>query len=246
MRKPIGKVKQVRQTKEGLKVEIALEPEDNPRKAWEPQIATGLSTEHAFRKIKAGSPEAQAANLMASVLSLLGFSTGDASTRDTPERWVRFITEFTKGTGPTEEILGDLFDIQRSDSTQGMIVQTGIPFRMICEHHLLPAIGFAHIGYLPRKAVVGLSKLSRLVDAVGTEKPSLQEAITARIASILYDKADAMGTAVVIEAEHTCMACRGVSRAGVKTLTSSVLGVFRDVPQARSEFLTLINKKGTV
>jgi GTP cyclohydrolase I len=207
--------------------------------------STDLGQQFTYRKLQAGSNAAHAADRLHSVLNLIGLQLNEG-TKDTPERWVRYVLEFMQGTGPTESVIGELFDHERDDSIQGMVIQSAIPFRMICEHHLLPAIGHAHIGYLPRNKVVGLSKLTRLVDAVGTEKPTLQEAITNRIAAILFDKAECMGVMVMLEAEHTCMACRGVNRAGVKTITSSVLGVFRDVPAARSEFLSLINKKGQI
>ena len=120
-----------------------------------------------------------------------------------------------------------------------MIAQSNIPFRMLCEHHLVPAIGRAAIGYIPNKRVVGLSKLTRLVQAVGTERPSLQEYICDKVADLLFEHIDPKGVIVAIKAEHGCMACRGVNSPGVMTMTSSVKGVFRDVPAARDEFFQL-------
>jgi GTP cyclohydrolase I len=121
-----------------------------------------------------------------------------------------------------------------------MVVEVNIPFRMLCEHHMFPATGTCAIGYLPKDRVVGLSKLVRLVDAVGTEAPGTQERITARVADLLNQQLGTLGTAVVIEAEHTCMTARGVVSPSVRTKTSSMKGMFLHVPAARDEFLRLI------
>ncbi len=159
---------------------------------------------------------------------------GNPSVKNTPERFARYLSEFNQKLD-VEECLGKAYE---SPDTN-MIIQSGIPFRMICEHHLLPALGKAAVGYVAQGKVVGLSKLTRLVQGVGTEKPSLQEHICERIATLLNEHVKAKGTMVVIEAEHGCMACRGVNRADVITTTSSVRGCFKDVAAARQEFLSL-------
>lgn len=169
------------------------------------------------------------------ILTHLGLSTSSGDLKDTPMRVAKFLSEFRIVTN-YEELLGATFEYGKSN----LVTQSNIPFRMLCEHHLLPALGTAAIGYIPNKQVVGLSKLTRLVDAVGTEKPSIQEAITDRIADLLNKHLDPKGVIVVIRAEHSCMASRGVNVPNVHTGTSSVRGVFRDVPHARQEFFSLI------
>jgi GTP cyclohydrolase I len=167
----------------------------------------------------------------------------DPSLVDTPKRFVAYLEEFSKPYDP-KELLGEGFsngDSPHKDTVNGMVTQTNIPFRMVCEHHLLPALGTAHIGYIPHHKVAGLSKLTRLVQAVGTKRPSLQELICEEVANVLHDTLDAKGTIVVIQAEHTCMACRGVNVQKVPTITSCVRGIMRDVAQARTEFFSLIN-----
>lgn len=168
-----------------------------------------------------------------------GWDMENPSLKDTPARFVRYLEEFHQPID-LEEVLGGGFENPAGKSSSEMVVQSPIPFRMICEHHLLPAIGHAAIGYLPREKVVGLSKLTRLVQAVGTEKPSLQEAICHRIANLLDDHLQPIGVIVVLQAEHTCMACRGVNSPGVLTTTSAVRGVYRDAPHTREEFFNLV------
>ncbi len=157
---------------------------------------------------------------------------------DTPRRVTRYLMEFCQPF--PDNIWSGVF---AANGHNGIVAVSNIPFRMICEHHLLPALGRASIGYIPNKLVLGLSKLPRLVDAVGTEKPSLQEYITDRIADLLEENIEPSGTICMIKAEHTCMACRGVASPGVVTTTSSVRGLFRNVPAAREEFFHMIGGK---
>lgn len=158
----------------------------------------------------------------------------------TPDRIVRYLNEFNNEY-MADEVLGSLFDGPEAQGIGGMVVQSNIPFRMICEHHLLPAIGKAHIGYIPSSGVVGLSKLSRLVEAVGTSRPSLQELICEEIANVLEHHTKAKGVMVIIDSIHTCMAARGANVPNVTTSTSCVRGVFRDVPSARTEFMGIVS-----
>lgn len=173
---------------------------------------------------------------IAQVLELMDLSTEKEGLKDTPQRFVDYLLEFNQTFDP-EELLGEGFT--KVPSHSGMVVQTNIPFRMACEHHLLPALGKACVGYIPGKVHVGLSKLTRLVRAVGLERPNLQEIICDRISDILMQHLEAKGVVVVIKAEHSCMACRGIAAPGVITCTSSVRGIFRDVPAAREEFFNL-------
>jgi len=158
-------------------------------------------------------------------------------TKETPRRFVDYLLEYRQELD-INGILGKKFPAK---DTHNLVAQSDIPFRMVCEHHLLPALGRAYIGYVPGKFLVGLSKLTRLVQAVGVERPSLQEHICDRIANIIDTHLEPKGAIVVIKAEHGCMACRGINTPGVTTVTSSVRGIFRDVAHARSEFFSLIS-----
>jgi GTP cyclohydrolase I len=115
-----------------------------------------------------------------------------------------------------------------------------IPFESHCEHHLAPIIGKAHIAYLPRRRVVGISKLARLVD-VYAKRLQIQEKMTAEIAACLDKVLQPMGVAVVIEGTHQCMTTRGIHKPGVSMVTSRMLGVFRDQPETRQEFLASLH-----
>ncbi len=178
---------------------------------------------------------------MAQIMDDLGLDATKAhGLLEPPQRFVDYLLEFAQPLR-IKEVLGNGFDVD-STGSHSMVVQTNIPFRMICEHHLLPAIGRAALGYVPNATVVGLSKLTRLVQAVGTERPSIQEAICDRIANLLDAHLEPKGAIVVLRAEHTCMACRGVNAPGIFTTTSAVRGVFRDVPAARSEFFDITRR----
>lgn len=175
------------------------------------------------------------------MLELLGIGN-EHGTKETPLRVAKMLQEFTKPFD-ARSILKDFEHVGHGkNGYSGMVVQSRIPFSMLCEHHLLPAIGEADLGYVPGDRVLGLSKLTRLVDAIGHERPSLQEAICDRITDTLEHFLKPKGVMCVITAEHGCMACRGVKAPGVFTTTSSLRGVFREVPQARAEFFSLAEK----
>ena len=185
----------------------------------------------------------KAIGMMEIILSMAGMNIADPSIRDTPKRFLKYLLEY-RNEPDYRSILGTEFDhsqkhARQQDSITGMVTQHNIPVRMVCEHHLLPALGKCAIGYIPNGKVVGLSKLARLVDAVGTKKPSLQERICEEVTDVLQDILEPKGVIVVMQAEHSCMACRGVNSPGIPTTTSCVRGIFRDVPQARSEFFAL-------
>jgi len=159
------------------------------------------------------------------------------STENTATRFMKYLAEFTQPID-MDKIFGSTFEDPADHPP--MIIQHPIPFRMVCEHHLLPAVGVAALGYVPHKRVLGLSKLTRLVDAVGVEQPSLQEHRANRIMDLMNQHLEPKGVMLVIKSQHGCMACRGVNVRGVDTTTSHVSGVFRDNPTARAEFLALI------
>lgn len=176
-----------------------------------------------------------AAGLMAEMLSTaFDWDLDDPSTKDTPQRFIKYLQEFHQ---PFEvsDVLGKKFE----SGDDGMVIQTDIPFRMICEHHLLPALGTAAVGFVPDGFVIGLSKVKRLVSAVGTEQPSLQEHVSTQIADHLMEYLNPKGVMVVTKAIHSCMSCRGANAPNVHTTVSVLRGCFFTVQSARMEFLAL-------
>ncbi len=163
--------------------------------------------------------------------------------KGTPERVVRAYEEWFAGYAddPRDYLNRTFEEVAGYDE---VVVLRDIPFESHCEHHLAPIIGKAHIGYLPRKRVVGISKLARLVD-VFAKRFQIQEKMTAEIAGCLEAVLKPFGVAVVIEATHQCMTTRGVHKLGVTMVTSRMLGVFRDRSETRQEFLSSLNLNGT-
>ena len=157
----------------------------------------------------------------------------------TPARVVRAYEEWFSGYAqdPREYLSRTFDEVAGYDE---IVALRDIPFELHCEHHLAPIIGKAHIGYLPRRRVVGISKLARLVD-VYSKRLQIQEKMTAEIANCLDNVLKPFGVAVVIEATHHCMTTRGVHKPGVTMLTSRLLGVFRSQPATRQEFLASLN-----
>ncbi len=167
---------------------------------------------------------------------------GDDPTReglvDTPARIARAYQEFFSGYRQDPmQILARTFS--EVDGYDEMIVLSGIRFESYCEHHLVPIIGTAHVGYLPDKRVVGISKLARLV-AVYAKRLQIQEKLTVQIADTLNKVLQPKGAAVVLQASHQCMSTRGVRQAAAEMITSRMLGAFRDNPATRREFLALV------
>jgi GTP cyclohydrolase I len=120
-----------------------------------------------------------------------------------------------------------------------LIIARAIPVHSVCEHHLLPFVGVAHVGYLPGQRILGLSKLARVVELFA-RRPQVQERLTQQIADWLQDQIAPRGLAVVVEAEHLCMTVRGVRASGANTVTSALHGQLRSDPASRAEFFTLI------
>ncbi|MFB9731529.1 MULTISPECIES: GTP cyclohydrolase I FolE [Ornithinimicrobium] len=162
--------------------------------------------------------------------------------RDTPARVARSYAEVFSGLRQdASEVLGTRFDVEHDE----MIIVRDIALYSVCEHHLVPFHGVAHIGYVPGRdgRVVGLSKLARLVD-VYARRPQVQERLTTQIAEALVDHLDPGGVMVVVEAEHLCMSMRGVRRPGARTTTSAVRGMLRD-PATRAEAMSLMTGRST-
>jgi len=166
------------------------------------------------------------------LLLALGADLTDESLRETPRRMAEAYAElltprpFNATTFPNDEGYDEL------------VVARDIRFHSLCEHHLLPFHGVAHVGYLPGERIVGLSKLGRVVDLYA-RRLQVQERLTTQVARWLGDTLEPRGVGVVIEAEHLCMSLRGVQKPGARTITSALHGVVRDDPRTRQEFLAL-------
>src|SRR5689334_18838828 len=158
--------------------------------------------------------------------------------RETPARVARAFEDWFSGyNDDPQEYLSRTFS--EVDGYDEMVTLRDIRFESHCEHHLAPIIGKAHVAYLPRTRVLGISKLARLVEAYA-KRLQIQEKMTAQIANTLNDVLQPKGVAVVIEAAHQCMTTRGIHKPGVTMVTSSMLGAFRDDPTTRREFLAMI------
>jgi GTP cyclohydrolase I len=162
----------------------------------------------------------------------LGIGLDSESLRGTPRRMAEAYAElfsprpFDLTTFPNEEGYDEL------------VLARAIPLRSVCEHHLLPFVGVAHVGYLPGERILGLSKLARVVEHFAC-RPQVQERLTKQVADWLSDQLHPQGVGVVVEAEHTCMTLRGVRAIGSRTVTSTLLGTLREDPRSRQEFFAL-------
>jgi len=184
------------------------------------------------------SPEALAeyAELFRRQLELLGENPDREGLKRTPDRVARAMAFMTQGyhQDPRDVIGEAIFE----ESHSNMILVRDIELYSLCEHHLLPFVGKAHVAYIPDGRIIGLSKVARLVD-VFARRLQVQERLTDQIAQALTDVLQPRGVGVVIEAAHFCMMMRGVEKQNSKTVTSAVLGVFRDDSKTRDEFLRL-------
>ncbi|WP_078917331.1 GTP cyclohydrolase I FolE [Streptomyces sp. NRRL S-813] len=165
-------------------------------------------------------------------LAALGISTASESLRGTPGRMARAYAElFTPRPF-------DLTTFPNDEGYDELVLARRIPVRSVCEHHLLPFVGTAHVGYLPGARILGLSKLARVVEYFAC-RPQVQERLTKQVADWLQTHLEPKGVGVVIEAEHCCMTLRGVQATGSSTMTSTLLGLLRSDARSRSEFLGL-------
>jgi GTP cyclohydrolase I len=165
-------------------------------------------------------------------LRAVGVSLESESLQGTPGRMARAYVElFTPRPF-------DLTTFPNDEGYDELVLARGIPVRSVCEHHLLPVVGVAHVGYLPGERILGLSKLARIVEHFAC-RPQVQERLTKQVADWLSDQLDPKGVGVVIEAEHSCMTLRGVQAAGSSTVTSTLLGALREDARSRQEFFAL-------
>lgn len=174
------------------------------------------------------------------ILKALGEDPDREGLLKTPYRVTQALTFLTQGyqQDPAKVINDALF----TEDYEEMIVQRDIDFYSLCEHHLLPFFGKAHVAYIPHHKIVGISKLARLVD-VYARRLQVQERLTNQIANTIMERLDPLGVAVVIEAEHLCMRMRGVEKQNSMIITSTLLGAFRTRQETRQEFMTLIRHK---
>ncbi|MBQ18953.1 MAG: GTP cyclohydrolase I FolE [Planctomycetaceae bacterium] len=172
------------------------------------------------------------------ILEAIGEDPERSSLVETPERVARMYAELFSGlhTDPGRH-LEKCFE----ESFDELVLVREISFNSLCEHHLLPFMGVAHVGYLPNGRIAGLSKLARVVEEV-SKKPQVQERMTHQVADLLHEQLDAKGVVVVLEATHTCMTIRGVRKPGSLTVTSAVRGLFKTNQSSRAEVMSLINR----
>jgi GTP cyclohydrolase I len=194
--------------------------------AWRPRVAQ----EPAATNLAAAEQAA------ADLLSALGLPLDSADMAETPRRMAQAYAEMLTVQG---------FDLTTFPNTEGydeLVLVEDIPVRSVCEHHMLPFVGVAPVGYLPHERILGLSKFARVVDFF-SHRAQTQERLTKQIAEHLHDQLSPHGVGVVIEAEHTCMSLRGVRAVGARTVTSALFGTLRDNPSSRAEFLSLTRRR---
>jgi len=171
------------------------------------------------------------------ILAAVGENPDREGLRDTPRRVARMYAELFSGLHEDPRAHLQKFFTEKYDE---IVLVRDISFESICEHHLMPFVGKAHIGYLPNGRVIGLSKLARVVEGVA-RRPQVQERMTETIADLLMEELQPKGVAVVLEAVHTCMTVRGVRKPGSVCVTSAMKGAFRSNPSTRAEVMTLIH-----
>ncbi len=178
-------------------------------------------------------------DLIRRLLEAVGEDPDRDGLRETPRRVEQSLQFLTSGyrTNIDATLNNALFTVEYSE----MVIVRDIDFYSLCEHHLLPFFGKCHVAYLPNTRVIGLSKVPRLVD-VFSRRLQVQERLTSQIAETIKEKIDPLGVAVVMEATHLCMSMRGVEKQNSITVTSAMLGVFREDARTRHEFLELIRR----
>jgi GTP cyclohydrolase I len=195
-----------------------------------------------YKKMEEFQPEAieQLSNHVKGMLQLLGEDTSREGLEKTPSRVAKSLGFMTKGYD--EDAVEILKSALFVEETNEMVVVKDIELYSMCEHHMLPFYGKAHIGYLPRKHITGLSKMARVVD-VFSRRLQVQERLTMEIKDAIQEALDPLGVAVVIEAKHLCMMMRGVQKQNSATVTSSFNGEFLNNLATRKEFLNVISTK---
>ncbi|MBN2654035.1 MAG: GTP cyclohydrolase I FolE [Nitrospirae bacterium] len=173
------------------------------------------------------------------MLEGMGEDVSRPGIKDTPERVANMFVDIFAGLhAPAEEILKPI----PGESHDEMVLLKDIPFYSMCEHHLLPFIGKAHIAYVPDGSITGLSELVKALEHFA-KRPQVQERLTAQLADMIMQKLKPKGCMVIIDADHLCMSMRGIKKPGARTITSAVRGIFRSKQSTREEMLELIGRK---
>jgi GTP cyclohydrolase I len=174
------------------------------------------------------------------ILEGIGEDMERAGLRETPERVAKMYEEIFIGLKtPTEELLKTI----EGESHDEIVLLKDIPFYSVCEHHLLPFIGKAHVAYIPSGGkIVGLGELAKAVE-IFAKRPQVQERLTTQLADLIMERLKPKGAMVIIDAEHLCMSMRGVKKPGSRTVTSAVRGIFRTKQSTRAELLELIKRR---
>jgi len=195
--------------------------------------------EFLLNENKEGVKPESVASLVRKIIALVGEDPEREGLKKTPERYEKALKFLTSGYHQNVDHLlnGATFSVCYDE----MVVVKDIEFFSLCEHHLLPFFGKAHVAYLPSKKVIGLSKVARLVNMYA-RRLQIQERMTSQIARALEDKIAPQGVGVIIEARHLCMQMRGVEKQHGQAVTSAMLGAFRENKQTRDEFLALVGK----
>ena len=182
--------------------------------------------------------EAKIKSAVTSIIEAIGEDPGREGIKDTPARVAEMYAELFMGVNKDPK---DDLDVGFELGHREMVVLKDIPFYSMCEHHLLPFYGVAHVGYIPNTEgrIVGISKLARVVETIA-RRPQVQERMTTEIADAILDGIRADGVAVVIQAEHLCMIMRGIKKPGSNVITSAIRGAFERRPASRAEFFSLI------
>ena len=194
--------------------------------AWRPRVV------HEAAPVDLDAAERAAADL----LTALGLPIDSVEMAETPRRMVHAYAEML------DVGAFDLTTFPNTEEYDELVLVEDIPVRSVCEHHMLPFVGVAHIGYLPDARILGLSKFARVVDFF-SHRAQTQERLTKQIAEHLQQQLSPRGVGVVIEAEHTCMSLRGVRAVGARTVTSALFGTLRENPSSRAEFLSLTRRR---
>lgn len=218
------------------------DPVETTAVAGDPAIRSPIPSDHgsaSFDETTALS-EVETADLYRELLRRLGEDPERDGLLGTPRRIVKSMAYLTRGYEQTvEEVLhGALFDVDYDE----MVIVKDIEFYSLCEHHMLPFFGRAHVAYVPQGKVVGLSKVARVVD-VFARRLQVQERLTRQVAEAITDAIHPQGVAVILEAQHLCMMMRGVEKQSSVTTTSAMHGVFKTQLQTRNEFLSLIRTR---
>ncbi len=194
--------------------------------AWRPRVAPETASVDL----------AAAERAAAAMLSALGLPVDSVGMAETPRRMTEAYAEML------DVGAFDFTTFPNSEGYDELVLVENIPVRSLCEHHMLPFVGVAHVGYLPDKRILGLSKFARVVNFF-SHRPQTQERLTMQIAEHLQEKLAPRGVGVVIEAEHTCMSLRGVRAVGTRTISSTLFGMLRENPSSRAEFLSLTRSR---